>query len=162
MEKSIHPNTRHGHKAGGKSSPTYQTWCEMKRRCQDVNRHDYERYGGRGIKICERWQDFANFLKDMGVRPPGKTLDRVDNSKGYEPSNCRWATRKEQIQNRRVPKNQRLFFAINRQDLMILSNNQHEFARRYNLNQCNITNCLSGRNRTHKGWRFLRIPTSLN
>jgi len=74
----------------------------MKCRCYDPNDPGYSRYGAAGIEVCERWKySFDNFLADMGERPPGKTLDRKDNAKGYSPDNCRWATPKQQIRNRR-------------------------------------------------------------
>jgi hypothetical protein len=80
----------------------------MRARCNNPRHHAYEHYGGRGIKICDRWsgeQGFENFLSDMGERPPGKTLDRYPNNDGnYEPGNCRWATSKEQARNRRKKK----------------------------------------------------------
>jgi len=131
----------------------------MKERCQNPNSNRYEYYGARGIKICDRWQNFSNFLEDMGERPPGKTLDRINNNGNYEPGNCRWATQKEQIQNRGDRKDQKLFIAIDSQDTMIVSNNQLEFARQYGLNQGCIANCLNGKQKSHKGWRFKRIPS---
>lgn len=83
-------------------TPTYQSWNSMIRRCTDVKRTNYRHYGGRGIKVCQRWLDsFENFLADMGVRPPDTSLDRRENDGNYEPGNCKWSTRKEQSNNRR-------------------------------------------------------------
>ncbi len=82
--------------------PEYQPWGGMKARCYYRKSINFKSYGGRGITVCERWKnDFFTFLLDMGIRPPGTSLDRINPNGNYEPANCRWATRKEQGRNRR-------------------------------------------------------------
>ena len=82
-------------------SPTYVTWKNMKSRCLNPNDKDYPRYGGRGIKVCDRWMTFKNFLEDMGVKPEKHQIDRTNNNLEYSPENCRWVTGKQNSNNRR-------------------------------------------------------------
>lgn len=93
---------KHGRNKKGQITPEYRSWINMKQRCYNVNKDNFKNYGGRGIKVCDKWKDsFINFFQDMGERPIGKTLDRINVNGDYEPSNCRWATYKEQMNNQR-------------------------------------------------------------
>lgn len=93
---------KHHHARKGLVTKTYSTWIGMLARCNSKSNASYRSYGGRGIKVCDRWKDFRNFLADMGQRPPRKTLDRINPYGNYEPSNCRWATDKQQAENTRA------------------------------------------------------------
>lgn len=101
MPGSEHHNYKHGHCIGGNPSGTHKSWVSMKARCDDAGSDNYHLYGGRGIRYCEEWSDFSVFLNDMGERPVGFTLDRLDPNGNYEPGNCRWASPKQQALNKR-------------------------------------------------------------
>lgn len=84
----------------GKESPEHYVWRSMISRCHDPRSKAYSQYGGRGITVCDQWRTYENFVADMGLRPEGMSIDRINNDEGYYPENCRWATRSEQQKNK--------------------------------------------------------------
>jgi hypothetical protein len=97
VDQLVSRSTKHG--ASG--TPTYHSWSSMIWRCASTKPKYFKYYGARGITVCERWQIFENFLADMGERPAGTTIDRINNDGNYEPGNCRWASWSVQLKNRR-------------------------------------------------------------
>jgi hypothetical protein len=154
------PNFIHGHSKAGRSktglpavSPTYQSWCEMWRRCTDRNRDCADRYVKRGIQVDPRWKSFVNFLADMGERPPGTSLHREKNNFGYSKTNCRWATWNEQARNR---SNTKLTFATAVEIALRTikrEGTQREIAHDYVVCQSMVYLISQG-----KSWPDVRIP----
>lgn len=102
LKGELNPSYRHGHCTRTGHSGEYSSWSKMRRRCNEPSNNRYKDYGARGIKVCERWSSFEVFLSDMGPKPsPLHSLDRIDTNGNYDPSNCRWATSKQQNNNRR-------------------------------------------------------------
>lgn len=131
---------RHGHTSEGKATPTYVSWAHMLQRCENEDNRAYADYGGRGITVCERWHTFDNFLADMGEKPVGLTLDRIDNDRGYEPGNCRWATRAVQNTNQR--RNRRML-PVDRErallDAVARGDDYSALTKRFGINRNTIT-----------------------
>jgi hypothetical protein len=120
----------HGHS----TSREYRSWYSMHYRCYSKKDISYSNYGGRGVRVCRRWHSFENFLFDMGPRPVGCSIDRIDNDKGYSPDNCRWATRAEQNVNKRTTK------LGEREVLAIRASTEHPrvLAQRYGVSQAHV------------------------
>lgn len=142
----------------------YKIWADMKYRCNNPNCKAYDNYGGRGIKVCLSWDIYENFKKDMfedynkHVLEFGEkqtTLDRIDVNSNYEPSNCRWATCKEQRINVR---DKAEYKAINIEtNEEILFNNCKEFCNKNGFTRQRVVDCLNGKQNQHKGYRFIRL-----
>ena len=156
-------------KHGMCKTATYKAWQHLIDRCKNPNDKKYKYYGGRGIKICERWlsenNGFVNFFADMGEKPKGLTLERMDNDGNYEPGNCKWATYKEQNNNQRSyscgPNKQFWFYGHGPNGEMVVWNNQREIVREFGLWADGVCLCLSSKRKQHKGWRFKRIETKI-
>ena len=133
-------------------TPIHHSWYGMLQRCYNPKNISYKYYGGRGIKVCDRWRySFENFYLDMGERPKDRSLDRINNNGNYEPKNCKWSTRKEQMNNTR---RQRLFIAYGPNSEVMTADSQIKFAREHNLSIECVSNCLRNLRRSIKGWRF--------
>lgn len=132
-KEALHAMAKHGQSA----TPYYKAWNALVQRCTNPNSTKWHRYGGRGIRVCDRWLTFENFAQDMGPRPPGMTIDRRDNDGDYEPGNCRWATPTEQQNNRECNRH----ILVNGQTLTIA-----QAARAFGIHRGTI------RNRLITGW----------
>jgi hypothetical protein len=100
LESNTSGRVKHG-QSGRRITREYKAWVGMRHRCRNPRSSLWLDYGGRGISVCDEWDDFERFLLDMGKAPQGKTLDRIDNDLGYGPDNCRWASLSQQNSNRR-------------------------------------------------------------
>lgn len=143
----LHKENRFKH--GMIETTIYSSWKAMKARCLNPKSKSYHNYGNRGIMICERWlNSFENFLADMGEKSEGLTLERINNDKGYYKENCKWATRKEQANNRRLANKKYIIIDFNGCKLTI-----SQWAKKLNIKRATL------KNRLHLGWPIERALT---
>lgn len=128
-------------------TPEYKSWLAMNQRCNDTNASNYYLYGDRGIKVCERWKSFQNFLEDMGSRPERYTLDRINHDGNYEPSNCKWSSYHEQSRNRRSTRVTIEDISLMRDMIKYEDFSQKELAKFFNVDPSTISRALSGARR---------------
>lgn len=134
----------HGQAGKGKQTRAYRSWCHMKKRCSNPKHKDWNNYGGRGIKVCERWQKFENFFEDMGRPMAGSEIDRIDNDKDYEPENCRWADHTTQANNKRNT----VYYTMNGE-----TKSRQDWCRQYKINSATLVRRLS------LGWSLIDALT---
>ena len=135
---------KHGNCIQEKFTPEYMSWSSMRTRCRNSNDIHWENYGKRGIKICPEWEEFSNFLKDMGERPKNHTLDRINVNGDYCLENCRWATRKTQCENKRS----NIYLELDG-----IKKTKTEWSRTYNIPYTSFCRLI-----TKKGWPFPKPP----
>jgi len=138
--------TKHGHTRNDSRTHEYCIWENMRARCFNPKAPHFDRYGGRGISVCTRWDNFAAFLSDMGPCPPGLTLERIDNDQGYSPDNCRWATHHDQCRNRAST----IWLTMNDETMCVT-----DWASRLGLDRCTIY-C-----RLRAGWSTEKALTTI-
>ena len=146
--------TKHGHTKNKTTTPVYRTWQSMIKRCTCSKSNRFHRYGGRGIKVCQRWMKFENFLQDMGKRPSiDYSIERIDNDRNYEPSNCKWILKSEQALNTR---NLKWFSVFKKSDGSFVGkwNNQHQCARDLGIGNTGISMNLHGKLPHYYGFTF--------
>jgi hypothetical protein len=147
-ENLLQRNTTHGMCKRGEVSNTYRSWQSMRERCYYQAHKNFDTYGGRGITVCDEWKNsFEAFYKDMGECPKGYSLDRIDSNGNYELNNCRWATRKEQADNRR---NSLKLTYLGRTDTL------KNFSEEYNIPYTTVIDRLK------RGWSIEKTLTTLN
>ncbi len=138
----LHRDSRFKH--GQSKTKLHSVWISMRSRCNNLNDQAYHNYGGRGIRCCERWNDFALFIQDMGERPEGLQLDRIDNNGPYSPENCRWALQKRNLNNKRT--NRPVTLGDRTQNLA-------QWAEELGMHNATLTN------RLNRGWTVERALT---